>query len=186
MQLKLIIKIIISFKKHFSLINDCIKNKEINFTVTHNDPKINNVLFDKDTLKFKCVVDLDTVMPGSLLYDFGDGLRSLFTGNNEDNPDPTTCHANFNIYRSYLEGYWSKMKNTLNKKEIELLPYAPLILTIECGMRFLEDFLRGDVYFHVAYENHNLVRVRTQIHQALDILKNIDTLKEITKEITSR
>ena len=78
------------------------------------------------------------------------------------------------------------MKNTLNKKEVELLPYAPLILTIECGMRFLEDYLRGDVYFHTTYEDHNLVRARTQIHQALDILKNIDKLKEITKEITNQ
>ncbi len=173
-------------KPYFGLIVDAIDKKEIPLCITHNDPKINNVLFDEETDEVKCVIDLDTVMPGSVLYDFGDALRSLFTGNNEDNSDPTTCHTNLNIYRSYLEGYWSKMKNTLNKKEVELLPYAPLILTIECGMRFLEDFLRGDVYFHVAYPNHNLVRARTQIHQALDILENIDKLKEITKEITNQ
>ena len=180
------IKDVEQLKDYFGLIVGAIDKKEIPLCITHNDPKINNVLFDEETDEVKCVIDLDTVMPGSVLYDFGDALRSLFTGNNEDNPDPNTCRANFDIYRAYLEGYWGKMKNTLNKKEVELLPYAPLILTIECGMRFLEDYLRGDVYFHTTYENHNLVRARTQIHQALDILKNIDKLKEITKEITNQ
>ena len=173
-------------KDYFGLIVSAINKGEIPLGITHNDPKINNVLFDEETEEVKCVIDLDTVMPGSVLYDFGDALRSLFTGNNEDNPDPSTCHVNFETYRVYLEGYWSKMKNTLNQKEIELLPYAPLILSIECGMRFLEDFLRGDVYFHVSYKDHNLIRARTQIYQALDILKNIDKLKQITKEITNQ
>lgn len=177
---------VVRLKDNFSLIMDAINNKEIPLGITHNDPKINNVLFDEATDEIKCVIDLDTVMPGSVLFDFGDALRSLFTGNNEDNVDSTTCHVNFDIYRAYLEGYWGKMKSVLNKKEIELLPYAPLILSIECGMRFLEDYLRGDVYFHIAYPEHNLIRARTQIHQAHDILNNIDKLKEITKEVTSR
>lgn len=173
-------------KDYFPLIMDAINKKEIPLGITHNDPKINNVLFDEETDDFKCVIDLDTVMPGSVLFDFGDALRSLFTGTNEDNSDPSTCHVDFDIYSTYLEGYWSKMKAVLNKKEIELLPYAPLILSIECGMRFLEDYLRGDVYFHIAYPEHNLIRARTQIYQAHDILNNIDKLKEITKEVTSR
>ena len=171
-------------KDYFGLIVDAIDKKEIPVNVTHNDPKINNVLFDDESDEVKCVIDLDTVMPGSVLYDFGDALRSLFTGANEDNNDPTTCKVNLEIFEAYLKGYWDKMKNTLNKKEIELIPYAPLILTIECGMRFLEDYLRGNIYFRVAYEEHNLVRARTQIYQALDILKNIDKLKEITRKIT--
>lgn len=173
-------------KDCFDLIVSAINKGEIPLGITHNDPKINNVLFDEETEEVKCVIDLDTVMPGSFLYDFGDALRSLFTGNNEDNPDPTTCRVNFETYRIYLEGYWSKMHKTLNKKEVELLPYAPLILSIECGMRFLEDFLRGDVYFHKAYKEHNLIRARTQIHQALDILENIEELKRITKEVTNQ
>ena len=173
-------------KDKLNLITSAIDNHEIALGITHNDPKINNVLFDEETDEVKCVIDLDTVMPGSVLFDFGDALRSLFTGNNEDNVDPTTCKVNFDVYRAYLEGYWEKMNGTLNDKEISLLPYAPFILTIECGIRFLEDYLKGDTYFHIAYPEHNLIRARTQIHQAQDIIRNIDKLKEITKEVTGR
>ena len=174
---------IMSFKKQFSVVNDSIKNKEINFTVTHNDPKINNVLFDKDTLKFKCVVDLDTVMPGSLLYDFGDGLRSLFTGENECSKDLSKLKVDFQTYELYLKGYATKMKKTLTKKEIELLPFSIFLMAIELGMRFLDDFLRGDVYFRVHNEDDNLTRSRTQITLAKDIYNNLDELNKKTKEI---
>jgi N-acetylhexosamine 1-kinase len=170
---------------YFGLICDELDAGTIPTNVTHNDPKINNVLFDEETDEVKCVIDLDTVMPGSVLFDFGDALRSLFTGDDEDNEDYTVCKANFDIYRTYLEGYWSKMKGVLNAKEIELLPYAPLILSIECGMRFLEDYLKGDVYFSISRPDHNLIRARTQIHLAHDCLRNIEQLKEITKQIVS-
>ena len=92
---------IISFKDVYSILNHCIEKKVVNLTVTHNDPKINNVLFDKDTLKFRCVIDLDTVMPGSLLYDFGDGLRSLFTGENECSKDLSKLKVNLK-YMNYI------------------------------------------------------------------------------------
>ena len=92
-----------SYQKYYSVILDCLKNKEINLTVTHNDPKINNVLFDKETLKFKCVVDLDTVMPGTLLYDFGDGLRSLFTGDNECSKEVEKLKVDFRVYEKYFD-----------------------------------------------------------------------------------
>ena len=111
------IKDIKAFKEYFSVINDGLKRKEINYTVTHNDPKINNVLFDKDTLKFKCVVDLDTVMPGTILYDFGDALRSLFTGDNECSKDVEKLKVDYVIYEKYLKGYAKKMKDTLTKKD---------------------------------------------------------------------
>lgn len=169
--------------EYFGLICDELDAGTIPTNITHNDPKINNVLFDEATDDIKCVIDLDTVMPGSILFDVGDALRSLFTGENEDNTDPTTCHVDLGIYRAYLEGYLSKMKDSLNKREIELLPYAPLILSIECGMRFLEDYLKGDVYFSVKKKEHNLIRARTQIYLAYDILNNIEKLKEITNEI---
>ncbi len=180
------IKDIQEVQEYFSLITDALAKGEIHLSITHNDPKINNVLFDEESEEVKCVIDLDTIMPGSFLYDFGDALRSLFTGDNEDNIDPTLCRVDLDTYRNYLEGYWSKMKSSLTEKEIELLPYSPLVLSAECGMRFLEDYLKGDVYFHTAYPEHNLIRARTQIHQAHDILRYIDDLKKITKEITKR
>ena len=174
---------IISFKQYYSVINDGIAKKEINYTVTHNDPKINNVLFDKDTLKFRCVVDLDTVMPGTILFDFGDALRSLFTGDNECSKDLSKLKVDFTIFEQYLIGYATKMKKTLTKKEIELLPFSIFILAIEQSMRFLEDFLRGDVYYGIHNEDDNLTRTRTQLTLAKDIFNNLDLLNKKTKEI---
>jgi N-acetylhexosamine 1-kinase len=175
-----------SFKKYFSVINEGLKNKEINYTVTHNDPKINNVLFDKDTLKFKCVVDLDTVMPGTILYDFGDGLRSLFTGDNECSKDVDKLKVDFRMYEKYLLGYAKKMKNTLTKKEKELLPFSIFLMAIELAIRFLEDYLRGDVYFRVYNEDDNLTRARTQLYLAKDIYANLEKLNQMTEKILEK
>lgn len=177
------IKEIMAFKQYFGVINEGLKNKEINYTVTHNDPKINNVLFDKDTLKFKCVVDLDTVMPGTILYDFGDALRSLFTGDNECSKDLDKLKVDFKMYENYLKGYAKKMKHTLTKKEKELLPFSIFLMAIELAIRFLDDYLRGDVYFRVYNEDDNLTRSRTQLHLAKDIYNNMDKLNEMTKKI---
>jgi N-acetylhexosamine 1-kinase len=174
---------IIAFKEHFPVINDGLAKKEINYTVTHNDPKINNVLFDKDTLKFKLVVDLDTVMPGTILYDFGDGLRSLFTGDNECSKDLSKLKVDFDIYEQYLKGYATKMKKTLTKREIELLPFSVFLMTIELAIRFLDDYLRGDVYFGIHNEDDNLTRARTQLTLSKDIYNNLDLLNKKTKEI---
>ncbi len=175
-----------SFKKYFSVINEGLKNKEINYTVTHNDPKINNVLFDKDTLKFKCVVDLDTVMPGTILYDFGDGLRSLFTGDNECSKEVDKLKVDFRMYEKYLLGYAKKMKNTLTKKEKELLPFSIFLMAIELAIRFLEDYLRGDVYFRVYNEDDNLTRARTQLYLAKDIYANLEKLNQMTEKILEK
>lgn len=177
------IKDIMSFKEYFSVINDGLKKKEINYTVTHNDPKINNVLFDKDTLKFRCVVDLDTVMPGTILFDFGDALRSLFTGDNECSKELDKLKVDFRMYEKYLVGYAKKMKHTLTKKEKELLPFSIFLMAIELAIRFLDDFLRGDVYFRVYNEDDNLTRARTQLHLAKDIFQNMDKLNKMTEKI---
>ena len=167
----------------YSKIVDGIKNHTVKEHVTHNDPKINNILFDKDSKEVRCVIDLDTVMPGSFLYDIGDAFRSLFSGDNEDNKDTSLLKVNLDIFTAYMKSYLKEMKDDLTKKEIELIPYSIYLMTIECGMRFLEDYLKGNVYFHVAYDEHNLVRCRTQIALAEDILKNQDKLSEIIKEI---
>lgn len=172
--------------KYYSILVDAIENKEIPLGITHNDPKINNVLFNKDTKDVRCVIDLDTVMPGTFLNDFGDALRSLFTGANEDTTDLSKLVANLDVYRAYLDGYYSKRRHTLNKKEIELLPYSVLVLTLELCLRFLKDYIDGDIYFATKRENHNLDRARTQIALSKDILKNMDNLKSITREIVSK
>ena len=175
---------ILSYREYYSTIIDALEKKEISYTVTHNDPKINNVLFDKDTLKFRCVIDLDTVMPGSILYDFGDALRSLFTSSNESSKDLSKLKVNFDIYEQFLTGYASKMKNTLTPKEKELLPFSIFLISMELGIRFLDDYLRGDVYFHTKNdENDNLYRARTQITLGKDVFNNLNKLNKMTKEI---
>ena len=121
-------------------------------------------------------------MPGSYLYDFGDALRSLFTGDNEDSEDLSLLVVNFEKFESYTKGYLSEMKEVLNEKEIELLPFSAFLLTIECGIRFLEDYIRGDVYFRVHKDKHNLIRARTQLTLANNILKNIDEMNIIVQK----
>ena len=177
------IAIIKSFEGDYRVIIDSIVDGTIPLVVTHNDPKINNVLFDKDSGDIRVVIDLDTIMPGSYLYDFGDALRSLFTGDNEDSEDLSKLKVNYNIFETYAKGYLSEMRNVLTKKEIELLPFSAFLLSIECGMRFLEDHLRGDVYFRIKKPNHNLIRARTQLTLAQDIYKNLDKLSQIINKL---
>ena len=174
---------ILNHNKTYSWIVNGMKKGDIKKHIIHNDPKINNVLFDKTTHNFLAVIDLDTVMPGSVLYDIGDSFRSLFTGENEDNPDLSLQKVNIDIFKEYMTGYLKEMKDYLTPREKELIPYSIYLMTIECGMRFLEDYLRGNVYFHVAYETHNLIRAKTQIALADDVLKNMDRLSKVVKEI---
>ena len=172
-----------ALSKDFSRVVDGIKDGSIRFAVTHNDPKINNVLFDKTSGEIRAVVDLDTVMPGSYLYDFGDAMRSLFTGDNEDSKDLSKLTVKDDIFENYARGYLSEMKDVLSPRERELLPFSAFLLTIECGTRFLEDYLRGDVYFQTAYDEHNLVRARTQIKLAKEIYQSFDRLSAIIDKL---
>lgn len=180
---KEIIDFVNEHKDDYSILINSIKDGSIHNAITHNDPKINNVLFDKETLEVKCVIDLDTVMTGSVLFDFGDALRSLFTGANEDNKDLSLINVDFDVYKAYLEGYYSQMKNVLNEKEISLFPMSVIILTMELVIRFLTDYIEGDIYFATNYPEHNLDRTRTQYKLARELYKNLDKLNQITEEV---
>lgn len=177
------IEIVESYKLQFDIITAAIKQGSVPLAVTHNDPKINNVLFDKTSGEIRAVIDLDTVMPGSYLYDYGDALRSLFTGDNEDSENLSLLKVDFDIFTSYSAGYLSEMKNILTRKEVDLLPFSSFLLTIECGIRFLEDFIRGDVYFKTHKPDHNLIRARTQLTLAEDIFNNLNKMKEIIEDL---
>lgn len=172
----------LSLENKIDLVVKGIKEGTINLATTHNDPKINNVLFDEKSGDVRCVIDLDTIMPGSILYDIGDSFRSMFTGANEDNTDLSLLKVNFDIFRHYVHSYLKEMKNVITPRELELIPYSAFLLTVECGIRFLEDYLRGDVYFHTKYETHNLVRCRTQFALGKNIEENFDKLNQIVKE----
>lgn len=166
-------------EKDYSAIVDAIKNKEIKLAVTHNDPKINNVLFDNVTGDIRAVIDLDTVMPGSYLYDYGDALRSLFTGEYEDSKDLSKIGIDYPVFEMYTKGYLSEMKSVLNEKEVGSLAFSVFLLAVELAMRFLTDYLNGDVYFKTNYPEHNLVRARTQIKLASDIYEHLSELNQI-------
>ena len=141
---------------------DKIASGEIPLRVTHNDTKLNNVMLDDATGKGLAVIDLDTVMPGSLCYDFGDSIRFGCNSAAEDEPDTEKVHFVFDLYKTYLDGYLSAVGNSVTQEEKKNLPTGAVLMTYECGMRFLTDYLEGDVYFRTHRARHNLERARTQ------------------------
>jgi hypothetical protein len=131
--------------------------------VTHNDTKLNNVMIDEQTDEAVCVIDLDTVMPGLALYDFGDLVRGATSPVAEDEPDVSKVEMRMPMFEAILEGYLETAHNFLTPLEIELLPFSSKVISLETGMRFLTDHLEGDKYFKVRREGHNLDRCRTQL-----------------------
>ena len=165
-----------------SLIVDALAKKEIPLRVTHNDTKINNVLIDKDTGKAICIIDLDTIMPGSLLYDFGDSIRSGCNTALEDEKNLDLVDFDINLYESYCKGFLRGIGEKITDKELEMLHIGAIIITLECGMRFLTDYLDGDVYFKTDYADHNLVRCHTQFKLVEKMESQSDTMLAIAKK----
>jgi len=130
--------------------------------VTHNDTKLNNVLFDSTTREPVCVVDLDTIMPGLSLYDYGDSLRFLGNTAAEDERDLRKVRFSMPLFKAYTEGYLEAAAGSLTATEKSLLPFSIQLMTYECGMRFLTDYLNGDIYFRIHHPDDNLARCRTQ------------------------
>ncbi|MDR0883526.1 MAG: aminoglycoside phosphotransferase family protein [Oscillospiraceae bacterium] len=137
--------------------------------VTHNDTKLNNVIFDEDTGDALCVIDLDTVMPGLAAYDFGDAIRFGASTAAEDEPDTRKVALDLALFEAYTAGYLSEAGEALTDREKETLPIGAWLMTMECGMRFLADYLNGDVYFHVDAPTDNLHRARAQFALAADM-----------------
>lgn len=156
------IAFVLARKSGCSVITDALADGSIPVRVTHNDTKLNNVLIDVDTKRAVCVIDLDTVMPGSMLYDFGDGVRAGCSTAKEDERDLWKVDFDLDLFGAFADGFLSGMEGSVTAKERELMPAAARLMTFECGMRFLTDYLSGDTYFKTAYSEHNLVRARTQ------------------------
>ncbi|MBQ8639475.1 MAG: aminoglycoside phosphotransferase family protein [Lachnospiraceae bacterium] len=151
--------------------------------VTHNDTKINNILFDEVTGEAVCVIDLDTVMPGSMLYDFGDALRMGASTAAEDETDLDQVCFSTEAFLSFARGYLEEMREELTETELELLPFSVKLLTYECGIRFLTDYLNGDTYFKIHRENHNLDRARNQFKLVAEISRKEAVLQEMVKTL---
>lgn len=151
--------------------------------VTHNDTKLNNVLFDADSGKAVCVIDLDTVMPGLVHYDFGDSIRFGASTAAEDEKDLSKVEMDLSLFEAYARGFIKSCGKSLTEKEIEYLPFSAKLMTYECGIRFLADYLNGDTYFKIHYPEQNLDRTRTQFKLVADMEKKMDEMKKIIKKL---
>lgn len=176
------IDFIVERKSYCSKIVNALKNKEIPLRVTHNDTKLNNVLIDDQTGKAICIIDLDTIMPGSLLYDFGDSVRFGCSTALEDEPDLTKVDFDIRLYDAYCRGFLEGIGNKITDTELDMLHIGSILMTYECGMRFLTDYLDGDSYFKTAYPEHNLVRARTQFK----LVSRMEALSEQMVEIAKK
>ncbi len=170
-------------EKDCSVITDLLGTEHVPLRVTHNDTKLNNVLFDNKTKKGICVVDLDTVMPGSALYDFGDSIRFGANTAAEDETDLSKVSLSLEYFKSYVDGYLDSVGKNLTEDELNLLAFSAKLMTFECGMRFLGDYINGDVYFKIDYPEHNLVRARTQFELVADIEKKYDQMQQIVQDL---
>lgn len=147
--------------------------------VTHNDTKFNNVLIDDETGEGICVIDLDTVMPGLSGYDFGDAIRSMTNKGAEDEGDLDKVGVDLVYFESFTRGFLETTRNFLSPAEIELLPLSARMMTLENSVRFLTDYLEGDVYYKTAYENHNLIRCRSQFKLVTDMEEKMGEMVRI-------
>jgi hypothetical protein len=154
--------------------------------VTHNDTKLNNVLFDCGTDEAVCVVDLDTVMPGLSLYDFGDSLRFLGNTAAEDERDLRKVRFSMPLFRAYTQGYLKTAAAALTPQEVRQLPFSVKLMTYECGMRFLTDYLNGDVYFRIRRPDDNLARCRTQFRLVEEIEAQLPAMEEFVEDFLKK
>ena len=154
--------------------------------VTHNDTKSNNVLMDNTTGKGLCVIDLDTVMPGLAVNDFGDSIRFGASTGAEDEKDLSKISCDMELYDIYAKGFVEGCGGALTDMEIECLPIGAKVMTYECGMRFLTDYLSGDTYFKVDYPTHNLDRTRTQLKLVWDMEQKWEQMQEIARKYKNK
>jgi Ser/Thr protein kinase RdoA (MazF antagonist) len=151
--------------------------------ITHNDTKFNNILLDEND-KALCVIDLDTVMPGYVHYDFGDAIRTAANSASEDEKDLSKIKMDINLFEAYAKGFLSESGNTLNDTEKEYLAFAPRLITYTIAVRFLTDYIDGDNYFKVHHEHHNLQRARAQLKLVKSMEEQYEEMKTIIRRLT--
>ncbi len=162
---------------------DLLASGDLPERVTHNDTKLNNVLLDADTETGMCVIDLDTVMPGSSLYDFGDMVRTSTCKAAEDEKDLSKLEMDIDFFEALIKGYLETAAGFLTPKEKQLLPFSGKLITFEIGLRFITDYLQGDVYFKTHREGHNIDRCRTQFKLVQSMTRQMDAMQKIVEGI---
>lgn len=167
-----------------ALIVDALASGDLPLRVTHNDTKLSNILLDAETEEAVCIIDLDTVMPGSALYDFGDSIRTGASSAAEDEPELDKVHFLPAMFKAYAEGFIKGTGGALTERELSMLPNGGYIITLEQAIRFLGDYLDGDTYYHIDYPDHNLVRARTQMKLVADMEACMPELKAFVAGLT--
>lgn len=164
------------------VLGDLLAEGRLPLRVTHNDTKLNNIMMDKETGKGVCVIDLDTVMPGLSVNDFGDSIRFGASTGDEDERDLEKISCDLHLFELYTEGFLKGCKGSLTELEVEMLPMGAKVMTFECGMRFLTDYLQGDIYFKIHRDSHNLDRCRTQIKLVADMEQKWSEMNQIVAD----
>ena len=176
------IEFVLAHEDVANIFSDLQKKGELPLRVTHNDTKLNNIMIDNRTGKGICVIDLDTVMPGLAMNDFGDSIRFGASTAAEDEQDLSKVSCSMELFEIYVKGFLEGCAGRLTQREVELLPMGAKVMTFECGMRFLTDYLEGDHYFKIHREEHNLDRCRTQFKLVEDMERKWDTMQQIVKK----
>jgi hypothetical protein len=175
------IEFVLQRENDTSVLVDMWERSELPERITHNDTKFNNVMIDDKTGKGVCVIDLDTVMPGLSLFDFGDAIRTLANPAAEDERDLSLVQFDLEIFDIYTKGYLDAVGDVLSPEEIKHLPFSAILMTFECGIRFFTDHLEGDKYFKIHRENQNLDRCRTQFKMVNDMELQFDQMMSIVE-----
>lgn len=176
----------LSYESFAPTLVNALEDGRLRLRVTHNDTKLNNVLIDQQSMKAVCVIDLDTVMPGLAAYDFGDAIRYGASTAAEDEQDLSLVHLSMPLFRAYAQGYLGEVRDSLSADELDSLPVGAKMMTLENGIRFLGDYLNGDVYFKTDYPEHNLIRARTQFKLLEDIDAHWDEMMACVRELGNR
>lgn len=177
------INFIINNKYISDLIQKLIDSKKMPIRVSHNDTKLNNIMFEYKSNKGICLVDLDTIMPGCICFDFGDFIRSACNSSFEDEEDLSKVNFMIDQFTSFSNGFIEKTKGFITDIEINNLVNGAIVMTYECGMRFLTDYLNNNIYFKISYENQNLIRAKTQLHLCNQMICNKGKLENIIKTL---
>jgi len=173
------IQFVLERKSDCSIALQALRDGKLPLRVTHNDTKLNNVLIDRNTHEGICIIDLDTTMPGLSIYDFGDSIRFGANHAAEDEKDLTKVNFDIDLYEIYTRGFIEGAQGGLTPTELEYLPWGARLMTLECGIRFLTDYLEGDRYFHTQYSEQNLDRTRTQFKLVRDMEEQFDAMAAV-------
>ncbi len=176
------IAFVLARKDDCSVAMQALRDGKLPLRVTHNDTKLNNILFDRRTQKGICVIDLDTTMPGLSINDFGDAIRFGANHSTEDEHDLTKVNFDIALFDVYTRGFLTGARGSLTAQELEYLPWGARLMTLECGIRFLTDYLDGDHYFRIRYPEHNLYRCRTQFKLTLDMERQFQAMHDIVRK----